>query len=146
MPTEIPLPTPTPIPIGLAQSNPAPIGTTLESQGLAVTVTGAYFDYGFAGAIPRGGYKVLIIAATFQNNSDNNLSYDAGRFYAIDADNGNTYNPVTLDNVGVLLTDGSLQPGEYVSGTALVEVQETASNVIIKYDVDFMGDDDMFWQ
>lgn len=145
-PTEIVLPTPTPVPVGLSQNNPAPIGTTLEQQQLAVTVTGAYFDYSFANAIPRGGYKVLIISATIQNNSDRNLGYRASRFSAIDADNGNTYNPVTLDNVGVLLTDGDLQPGEYVSGTALVEVQETASNVIIKYDVDINGDDDMYWQ
>ena len=145
-PTQVPLPTPTPVPIGLAQENPAPIGTTLEQQELAVTVTSAYFDYGFANAIPRGGYKVLIISATFQNNSDRDLGYEASRFSAIDANNGNTYDPVTIDNVGVLLTGGNLQPGEYVSGTALVEVQETASNVIIKYDVDIRGDDDMYWQ
>ena len=111
-----------------------------------MTVTGAYFDYGFATAIPRGGYKVLIISATFQNNSDRDLGYKASRFSAIDANTGNTYDPVTLDNVGVLLTDGELQPGEYVSGTALVEVHETASSVIVKYDVDINGDDDMYWQ
>lgn len=89
---------------------------------------------------------MLIISATFQNNSAQDLGYKASRFSAIDANNGNTYDPVTLDNVGVLLTDGNLQPGEYVSGIALVEVQETAANVIIKYDVDINGDEDMYWQ
>ena len=135
----MPTPTPTPSP-GSSQSNPVPIGTTLESQGLAVTVDSAYFDYGFANAIPRGGYKVMILGVTIENVSDQNRGYDAARFSGIDAMTGNTYNPVTLENVGVLLTDGDLQPGEYVSGTALIEVQETATNVIIKYDADIVGD------
>jgi hypothetical protein len=145
-PTEAPVRTPTPVPIGFSQRNPAPIGTTLESQGLAVTVTGASFDSGFANAIPRGGYKVLIISATIENTSDGVLGYDASRFGAIDANNRNTYDPVTIDNAGGLLTSGNLQPGEEVSGTAVVEVQETASNVIVTYDVDIQGDYDMFWQ
>jgi hypothetical protein len=147
VPTERPVPTPTPTPApGSSQSNPAPVGTTLESQGLAVTVNSAYFDYGFANAIPRGGYKVMILGVTFDNVSDQNRGYEASRFSGIDAVTGNTYDPVTLENVGVLLTDGDLQPGEYVSGTALIEVQESATSVIIKYDADIMGDEeDMYW-
>jgi hypothetical protein len=147
VPTERPVPTPTPTPLpGSSQSNPAPIGTTLESQGLAVTVDSAYFDYGFANAIPRGGYKVMILGVTIENVSDENRGYDASRFSGIDAVTANTYDPVTVDDVGVLLTDGDLQPGEFVSGTALIEVQETATNVIIKYDADIVGDEeDMYW-
>jgi hypothetical protein len=143
-PTQVPTPTPTPSP-GSSQSNPAPIGTTVETQGLAVTVNSAYFDYGFANAIPRGGYKVMILGVTIENVSDGNRGYSASRFSGIDAVTGNTYNPVTLDDVGVLLADGHLQPGEYVSGTALIEVQETATNVIIKYDADILGDEDLYW-
>jgi hypothetical protein len=146
VPTAKPAPTPTPTPSpGASQSNPAPLGTTLESQGLAVTVDSAYFDFGFANAIPRGGYKVLILGVTIENRSDENRGYEAARFSGIDAMNGNTYDPVTLDNVGVLLTDGDLQPGQFVSGTALIEVQETATNVIIKYDADYLGDEDLYW-
>lgn len=145
IPTERPLPTPTPVPLGATVDNPAPLGTTLESQGLAVTVNSAYFDYGFAGAIPRGGYKVLILGVTIENVSENNRGYTASRFSAIDPTTGNIYDPVTLEDVGVLLTNGDLQPGEFVSGTALVEVQETATNVIIKYDVDYLGDEDLYW-
>ena len=117
------VPTPTPSP-GSSRDNPAPVGTTLESQGLAVTIDSAYFDFGFANAIPRGGYKVMILGVTIENVSDGNRGYKASRFSGIDAVTGNTYNPVTLDDVGVLLTDGDLQPGQFVSGTALIEVQE----------------------
>ncbi len=146
VPTEQPLPTPTPVPLGASQDNPAPLGTTLESQGLAVTVNSAYFDVGFANAIPRGGYKVLILDVTFANESDENRDYDASRFSGIDAETGNTYDPVTIDDVGVLLTDGTLEPGEFVSGTALIEVQETATSVIVKYDADILGDEeDLYW-
>jgi hypothetical protein len=146
VPTKRPAPTPTPVPApGSSQSNPAPIGTTLETQGLAVTVNSAYFDYGFANAIPRGGYKVMILGVTIENVSDENRGYAASRFGGIDAVTGNTYNPVTLDDVGVLLTDGDLQPGEFVSGTVLIEVQETATNVIVKYDADILGDEDLYW-
>ena len=143
-PTPVPTPTPTPAP-GSSQSNPAPVGTKLESQGLAVTVNSAYFDYGFANAIPRGGYKVMILGVTIENVSDRNRGYDASRFSGIDAVTGNTYNPVTLENVGVLLTDGDLQPAEYVSGTVLIEVQESATSAIVKYDADFNGDKDLYW-
>jgi hypothetical protein len=138
------IPTLTPSP-GSSQTNPAPVGTTLETQGLAVTVNSAYFDYGFGNAIPRGGYKVMILDVTIENRSDDTLGYDAGRFSGIDATTGNAYDPVTLDDVGVLLRDGDLEPGEFVSGTALVEVQETATNVIVKYDADYFGDEDLYW-
>jgi hypothetical protein len=144
--TERPVPTPTPTPSpGSSQSNPAPIGTTLESQELAVTVNSASFDYGFANAIPRGGYKLLILGVTIENVSDGNRGYEAARFFGIDATTGNTYDPVTIDDVGVLLTDGNLEPGEFVSGTALIEVQETATNVIVKYDADHLGNEDLYW-
>jgi hypothetical protein len=146
-PTPRPVPTPTPTPVpGSSKNNPVPVGTTLESQGLAVTVNSAYFDYGFANAIPRGGYKVMILDVTIENVSDGNRGYAASRFSGIDTVTGNTYRPVTLENVGVLLTDGDLQPGEYVSGTALIEVQESATSVIVKYDADIIGDEeDMYW-
>ena len=88
----------------------------------------------------------MILGVTIENVSDENRGYDASHFSGIDAVTGNTYNPVTLENVGVLLTDGDLQPGEYVSGTALIEVQESATSVIIKYDADIVGDEeDMYW-
>ena len=63
-PTPLPPPTPTPVPIGTTVEAPAPLGTTLTADGLAVTVESAYFDYSFANAIPRGGYKVLICRGT----------------------------------------------------------------------------------
>lgn len=147
VPTATPLPTatPTPVPIGSAVDVPAPLGTTLTADGLAVTVESAYFDYGFANAIPRGGYKVLIAQVTIRNDGDGNQSYNASSFSGIDANTNVSYNPVTLDNVGVLLRDGSLQPGQYVSGTVLIEVQETATNVIIKYDPNMFTTEDLYW-
>jgi hypothetical protein len=146
-PTATPLPTatPTPVPIGSTVDVPAPLGTTLTADGLAVTVESAYFDYGFANAIPRGGYKVMIVQVTIRNDGDGNQSYNASSFSGIDANTDVAYNPVTLDDVGVLLRDGNLQPGQYVSGTVLIEVQETATNVIIKYDPNMFTTEDLYW-
>jgi hypothetical protein len=146
-PTSTPLPTPTPppAPIGTTLDAPAPIGTTLTADGLAVTVESAYFDYGFANAIPRGGYKVLIMQVTIRNDGDRNERYDAASFSGIDANTDVGYDPVTLEDVGVLLRDGDLEPGEFVSGTVLIEVQETATNVIVKFDPNMFTTDDLYW-
>jgi hypothetical protein len=137
-PTEVPA-------LGSSVDSPVPIGATLEADGLAVTVQSAYFDYSFANAIPRGGYKVLILQVGLKNVSDRNQRYDAAAFSGIDADTNANYNAVTLENVGVLLYDGDLDPGEYVSGTVLIEVQETATNVIVKYDPNMFTTDDLYW-
>lgn len=118
----------------------------LEAEGLAVTVESAYFDTSFAGAIPRGGYKVLILQATIKNVSDGIQHYDAAGFSGIDANTGAHYDPVTLEDIGVLLRDGELESGEFVSGTALIEVQETSTNVIIKYDPAMFSTDDLYWE
>lgn len=145
-PTPLPTPTTTPIPISTTVENPAPLGTTLTTDdGLAVTVESAYFDVGFANAIPRGGYKVLIAQVTIRNDSDGGQGYNAANFSGIDANTSVGYDPVTLDDVGVLLRDGTLESGEYVSGTILIEVQETATNVIIKYDPNMFTTDDLYW-
>lgn len=140
-----PTPTPEPDPLGRSEDNPAPIGTTLEEDGLAVTIDSAYYDYGFANAIPRGGYKVLIMQVTIANNGDRSRSYAASNFSGQDAVTGVGYNAVGLDNVGVLLSSGSLDPGAYVTGTVLIEVQETAYQVIVKYDPAMFDPNDLYW-
>jgi hypothetical protein len=140
-----PTPTPEPDPLGRSAENPAPIGTTVEEDGLAVTINSAYYDYGFANAIPRGGFKVLIMQVTIANNSDGSKSYAASNFSGQDATTGAGYNAVTLDDVGVLLGSGSLDPGEYVTGTVLVEVQETAFQVIVQYDPVMFDPNDLYW-
>ena len=112
---------------------------------MAVTVESGYFDYGFANAIPRGGYKVLILQVTIENVSDDEKSYAAANFSGEDVDTGNGYDAVTLEDVGVLLGNDSLDPGEYVSGTVLLEVQETATQVIVKYDPQRGDPDDLYW-
>lgn len=110
-----------------------------------MTVDSAYFDFGFAGAIPRGGYKILILGVTIENISDGDKSYSEAKFSGIDSKSGATYNAVTLDDVGVLLRDGELQPGQYVSGTVLIEVQETSTGVIVKYDPAMFSTEDLYW-
>jgi hypothetical protein len=146
-PTSVPEPTPTPEPdpLGRSLDNPAPIGTLLEFEGLAVSIDSAYYDFGFGNAIPRGGYKVLIMQVTLTNTGDTAKSYAAASFSGTDADTGAGYDAVTLENVGVLLDDDSLDPGEYVSGTVLLEVQETAARVIVKYDPQMFDPNDLYW-
>lgn len=110
-----------------------------------MAVDSAYFDYSFGGSIPRGGYKVLILNVTMTNVADSDRGYDEAHFSGIDATTGVTYDAVTIDDAGVILHDGGLQPGQYVSGVVLIEVQESAGDVIIKYNVDHLGDDDLYW-
>lgn len=111
-----------------------------------MSVDSAYFDYSFGGAIPRGGYKVLILSVTMTNVTDRNRGYDEANFSGIDATTGVAYKAVTIEDAGVLLHDGDLQPGQYVSGVVLIEVQESAGNVVIKYNADLMGDEDLYWE
>jgi len=110
-----------------------------------VSVDSAYFDTRFGNAIPRGGHKVLILNVTMTNVDSSDRSYNEADFSGIDTATKAVYDAVTIDNAGVLLHDGNLRPGQYVSGIVLIEVQDSATSVVIKYNVDILGDDDLYW-
>ena len=123
---------------------PAPIGTTLTASDVAVTVTSAFLSYDYGFATPKGGYVFLVIEAQIQNVDDENHGYAGNRFSAKDFDTGAEFDDTfTLTDGG--LGTGELSPGEYVSGVIVLEVQETARRVRIKYDTAAFGGTNLYW-
>ncbi len=123
---------------------PAPIGTTLRGSGVAVTLTNAYTAYEYGFSTPKGGYVFLVVEATVENVDDEGHGYAGNRFSAKDVDSGAEFDDTfTLTDGG--LGTGDLSPGEYVYGVVVLEVQETATNIRVKYDTAAIGGENLYW-
>lgn len=79
-----------------------------------------------------------------QNVDDENHDYSGFRFSARDMDTGAECDDTFAAVENALSTD-DLSPGEYVTGQVALEVQETATNVRVKYDVSAVGGDNLYW-
>ena len=134
----------TPTPQAGDADRPAQIGDTVTKDGLAVTITDAFFsdEYGFS--TPKGGYDFLVIEVTVENVGDEDMGYYDDQFAAIDYDTG-----AEFDDTFVLaenpLGSGELSPGEYVTGVVVPEVQETARRVRVKYATSIFGGENLYW-
>jgi len=139
---EIVAPTPTPE-VGDAGAS-APIATTLTDGDVNATLTSAYVAYSYGRSNPRGGYVFLVVELAVENIDDEDHGYAGDRVSAEDADTGtrfeDTYTPTDFP-----LNSGTLSPGEYVSGLVLVEIQETASRVRVRYDTGAFTGDSLYW-
>jgi endonuclease YncB( thermonuclease family) len=124
--------------------NPAPIGTTLTTDGQEITVTSAYFTYEFGFVTPKGGYVFLVLETSIRNVDDAVHGYEESRFSAKDLDSGAEFDD-TFTFADAPLGSGELSPGEYVYGQVVLEVQESAKNVRIKYDAKFIGGGEVYW-
>lgn len=125
--------------------NPAPIGTTLNTDGQNITVSEAFFTYEFGFATPKGGYIFIVISARIENVDDDDHGYTESRFSARDMDTGATFDD-TFTLADQPLGSGDLSPGEFVFGQVVLEVQETATRVRIKYDPKSLGEgDEAYW-
>lgn len=139
---EIVPPTPTPE-LGEGEL-PAPVGTQLKGDDVAATLTSAFYssEYGFS--TPKGGYVYLVIEVAIENIDDEDHGYAGNRFSAKDIDTSAEFDDAfTLTDGG--LGTGTLSPGEYVSGVVVLEVQETAQRVRIKYDTAAFGGTNLYW-
>jgi micrococcal nuclease len=124
--------------------NPAPLGTAVETDGQRITVTDAFFssDYGFA--TPKGGYVFLVLSVRIENVGDGDHGYDEARFSAKDLDTDATFDD-TFTLADNPLGDGELSPREWVEGTVVLEVQESATRVRVKYDAKLIGAGEAYW-
>lgn len=155
IPTAAPSPTPAPTappePTALPRAGsgeaPGAVGETLELDGMAVTLLSGVYTYEHNFSTPKGGYVFLIVEVELRNTSDETLNYNTLSFAAKDLDTDADYDDAfaLLDTP---LGSGELSPGEYVYGQVALEIQETSTNVRVKYTVSpglLGGGDAVYW-
>nr|MBA3417069.1 DUF4352 domain-containing protein [Chloroflexia bacterium] len=98
--------------------------------------------YGYS--TPKGGYKYLVFDAYIEANGEDDRSYSTSNFSGEDAVTGAGYDSAFVVADGTLGSD-TLSPGEFVTGTIVLEVQVTAESVVIKYDPAPFNPEDLFW-
>lgn len=125
-------------------NDPGSLGETLEADGMAVTLEDALYTEEYNFTTPKGGYLFLILDVRIENVDDENHGYSDFRFSAIDVDTGAEFDD-TFTFLDSPLGSDDLSPGEYVTGQVALEVQETATNVRVKYDVSAVGGDSLYW-
>jgi len=126
---------------------PAPIGTTLSTDGQEIAVVSGYVTSDLNYSTPKGGYIFLVIYATIKNvdKPGKTHGYDGARFSAKDLTTDANFDD-TFAFANVPLDSGELSPGEYVEGEVVLEIQETATRIRIKYDPKSLGDgDEVYW-
>lgn len=125
--------------------DPAVVGEAIQVKGVQAVLNSYYFSWGDAvGLPPTGGYKFLMLNLTFTNlRESGDFNYLWDKIAGKDLDTGADYdNPDSI-----YLSAGSetaeLSPGEYAIVETAVEVQETATNIRVKYTVE--GDHALYW-
>lgn len=136
----------TPTPEPGSSGDPSPVGATINTEGQDITLTGAYTAYEYGFSTPKGGYVFLVLSVTFVNvdAADKGHGYGEGRFSGEDIETGADYDTLSVFGDGAL-GDGDLSPGEYVSGTVVLEVQETSGGVLVEYDANYSGGSEVYW-
>ena len=124
---------------------PGEFGETLDASGVAVTLSEIFTTGEYNFSTPKGGYLFLIFQAYFENvGSSDKKGYDAGRFEATDMDTGADHKE-TFALLDQPLGNGELSYGSYVFGQVCIEIQETATELRIKYQVNGSGGPSLYW-
>jgi hypothetical protein len=131
--------------VGTSSESPAPFFETVTNGGSSVTLLNGYFTTAYGYSTPKGGYKYLVIDATIECAGPDDCNYNSMNFSGEDADTGAGYDSVVFVMAEGMLGSDTLSPGEYVTGTVLLEVQETAFRVIVKYDPKPFDTNDLYW-
>lgn len=116
----------------------------MEGAGFAVTLISAAFATEYGYSTPKGGYKYMVIEARVENVGGDEGTYGASRFSARDLETDALYDDTFTFGDGAL-GSGELSPGEYAIGVVVLEVQETATRVRVKYDPAFFDERDLYW-
>lgn len=126
------------------KQDPGQFGETLVANGMSVTVSDPFTTYDYNFSTPKGGYYFLIFNAALQNNGEGKKEYESGRFEVRDLDTDVKHKEtfVLLDQP---LGTGNLSTGSYVSGQVALEVQETANNLLVQYQIDSGGHVFLYW-
>jgi hypothetical protein len=143
-PSAAPTRTPTPTPLPGTHGNPAPFAQELTGGGARVKLLSGRFANEFGYSEPKGGYKYLVLDVRIEGAGLRDHRYGASNFSGEDADTGAGYDSAFVFGDDTLGSD-TLSRGEYVTGTVVLEVQETAKRVIVKYDPAMFDTDDLYW-
>lgn len=126
---------------------PAALGVTLTTDGQEINVISGYVTSDLNFSTPKGGYIFLVIYVSIKNvdSPGETHGYDGMRFSAKDLDTDANFDD-TFAFANQPLDSGELSPGEYVEGEVVLEVQETATRIRIKYDPKSLGSgDEVYW-
>ena len=123
---------------------PGQVGDTLESDGMQITLTNPQFVREYNYSTPKGGYIFLIVDIRMENVDDENHGYSGMRFSARDMESGAEFDD-TFALLDTPISTDDLSPGEFVTGQIALEVQETATNLRVKYKVSAIGGGDVYW-
>jgi endonuclease YncB( thermonuclease family) len=127
------------------KEQPGVFGETLVAERLAVTLSEAFVSWDYNYLTPKGGYKFLIFTVNMQYHGDGKKQYDSGRFEArdLDTDAKHKETPLFFEQP---LDSGELSTSSYVWGHVGLEVQETATDLLIQYQLESFGDVFMYWR
>ncbi len=127
-----------------SKEEPGTFGEALIGENVSVTAADPLVTTAYNYSTPKGGYKFLIFNVTIVNQGEGEKDYESHRFEARDLDTDAQHKEAfaLLDQP---LNSGKLSPGSYVNGQVALEVQETATNLLVQYQVDSYGDTFLYW-
>lgn len=125
--------------------DPAGVGEVIQVKGVQAVLNSYYFSWADAvGLAPTGGYKFVILNFTFTNvRETGKFNYTWTDIAGKDLDTGADYDNPDMIYLGGGAESAELSPGEYAIVESAVEVQETATNIRVKYTVE--GDYALYW-
>ncbi len=125
--------------------DPALVGEVVQVKGVQAILNSYYFSWADAlGLAPTGGYKFLMLNFTFTNvRETGKFDYYWEKIAGKDLDTGADYDNPDLIFLNTGTEAAELSPGEYAIVETAVEVQETATNIRVKYTVE--GDYALYW-
>lgn len=126
-------------------NDPAALGERVVAGGMAVTLQSAYTTYSYGMSNARGGYVFLVVELYLENVSDGEKDYASNRVKAKDMQTGADFKDI-YDPSDSPLGSGKLSPGSYIYGIVGVEIQETASDVRVEYQINSFGQPYVFWR
>lgn len=118
------------------------VGEPMNYEGTVVTVNSVEKRVPQSYDAIQDGYEFVVINLTFDNDSDEEISYNVMNFELQDG-NGNitsAFGGGSLDDVGNTLSAGQLAPGGTVSGNLIFEVPAGDENLILRYNASFWSD------
>lgn len=127
-----------------SKEEPGAFGEALIGENVSVAVADPLVTTDYNYSTPKGGYKFLIFNVSIVNQGEGKKEYESRRFEVRDLDTDVKHKEafVLLDQP---LNTGTLSPGSYVDGQVALEVQETATNMLVQYQIDSSGDTFLYW-
>lgn len=118
------------------------VGEPMNHEGTVVTVNSVEKRTPQSYDAVQDGYEFVVVNLTFDNESDEEISYNVMNFELQDG-NGNitsAFGGGSLDDVGNTLSAGQLASGGTVSGNLIFEVPEGDEDLTLRYNASFWSD------